>query len=222
MTQEMIDCEQESGLFPSWLLNENKEKTFVEDSNGAVSLCSIKNVDPKMKVLNFDRGCMAKYVADTVLGEVDRQESRERSQKRKREGETRRNRIMKIQKKLTAGKLVLQGGSHHLDHSVLEHVERRHREEAESLYARRERDELEYMKWCYKADQVIEMYGDIDVAKWKKKEHINAYLRPLKRNGDPAMPSTRKEAEQRYREWKDRQRRRLMLMITSGKSLLCG
>ena len=208
MTQEMIAWEKESGLFPSWIINENKNKCYVE-SDGKVMLKAIKDVDASLKTLNFDRGSMAKYVADTVLCEVDRQKSRERSQKRKREGETRKNRILKIQKKLTAGKLVLDGGSHHLDENVLAHVERRRKEQEEAVYNRRQREDLEYMKWCYKADEVIDRYGDTDVSKWKKKDEIIAYLRPLKRNGDSALPVSRRDAEQRYRDWQQRHRREI-------------
>ena len=209
MTQEMIDWERECGLFPSWLIEENKSKCIVADKDGKVVMKSMMEVDSKMKALNFDRGSMAKYVADTVLGEVDKQVSRERSQKRKREGDNRKKRIMKIQKKLTAGKLVLEGGSYHLDETVLQHVERRRKQQEEEAYFRRQRDHLEYMKWCHNADRIMEKYGGIDVSKWKKKDDIITYLKPLKQSGDKAMPTSRKGVEQRFREWRGRQRRNL-------------
>ena len=98
MTQEMIEWERDSGLFPLWAIEEKSVVQLVEN-DGVIFLKSLSVANDQLKNLNFDRGAMAQHVADTILGEVDRQKSREWVQKRKREGDTRRNRILKIKKK---------------------------------------------------------------------------------------------------------------------------
>ena len=207
MTEEMITWERESGLFPSWAIEEKRTVQYVENA-GAVILKSISCSHTGFNNLNFDRGAMAQHVADTILGEVDRQKARERVQKRKREGDTRRNRILKIQKKLTAGRLVLDGRSYHLDHSVLDHVERRRAEQLQESVEKNKKEQLEYMKMCYHGDRILDVYGgNMDVKKWKKKEDIITYLKPLKRSGDPGLTMNRATAEERFQEWKDHERR---------------
>ena len=115
---------------------------------------------------------------------------------------------MKIQKKLTAGKLVLEGRCYHLDLTVLEHVEKRRAEKVQEINEKKQKEELEYLKLCYHADCILQRYGgNTDVSKWKRKDDIITYLKPLKRSGDPGMTLNRAEAEQRFEEWKDRERR---------------
>ena len=64
------------------------------------------------------------------------------------------------------------------------------------------------MKMCYHADRILDSYGgNMDVKKWKKKEDIITYLKPLKRSGDPGMSMNRATAEERFQEWKERERR---------------
>ena len=151
---------------------------YVEEECGKnVRFKAVPFNDNDLNILNFKKGHMALHVADTILSEVDRQKSRERVQKREREGDTRRNRILKIQKKLTAGKLVLNGRSYHLDHTVLEHVERRRELLLEEKNEKKKKEELEYLKMCYHADKILETYGaDSDVSKWKRKEDIVTYI----------------------------------------------
>ena len=125
MIEEMIEWKKKSGLFPSWAIESAAEMCYYEHGDGSISFKSTKLCDEAMNKLNVEKGALAQYVADTILCEVNRQKSCERVQKQKLEGDTKRNRILKIQKKLTAGKLVLDGCSYHLDHNVLQHVERR-------------------------------------------------------------------------------------------------
>ena len=128
-------------------------------------------------------------------------------QQRKREGLSRRDRIMRIKKKLTAGKLVLDGGSHSLDCNVLDFVRRKRVETETVALAKRRKDDLEYMKSCIEADDIAKKYGDTHVSKWRRRDEIVTYIKPLKRAGDAAMPSSRSGVEERYHEWKDRSRR---------------
>ena len=123
MTDEMMEWERSSGLFPSWAVEEHTAMYYVEEE-GQVYLKTADEMVASNDKMNFENGALAQYVSDTILSSVDRQKACERVQKRKTEGDTRRNRILKTQKKLTAGKLVLDGRSHHLDYTVLEHVQR--------------------------------------------------------------------------------------------------
>ena len=70
--------------------------------------------------------------------------------------------------------------------------------------AKRRKDELDYVKLCHEADVVICEYGDTPINKWRRQKDIVAYLRPLKRAGDGAMPTSRSAIEKRYHEWKGR------------------
>ena len=153
--------------------------------------------------LNFTGGALAQHVANTVVGECDRQNARQRLLKRKSEGDTCRDRIMRIKKKLTAGKLVLDGGSHHLDRNVLDHVQQKRQEMEAETIAKRRKDDFEYLKLCHAADVVIKNYGDTPIEKWRRRDEIVAVLRPLKRDGDKALPTSRKDTEKRYYEYKD-------------------
>ena len=108
---------------------------------------------------------------------------------------------------MTAGKLVLEGGSHSLDRNVLDFVQRKKVEMDATLLAKQRKDDLDYLKSCHEADQVIARYSGVPVNKWRRKDEIVTYIKPVKRSGDAAMPSSRSEVEKRFNEWKDRSRR---------------
>ena len=209
LTDDLIRWELESGLFPTAVLDECKDMMYVEDENGDVMFKSMVASGVGSESLNFGGGVLAQHVANTVISECDKQAARERVLKRKTEGISRRERIMKIKKKMTAGKLVLEGGSHHLDKNVLEHVQRKRQELEDVALEKRRKDNIEYMKLCFAADKVLASYGDIPVCKWKRRDEIVTVLRPLKRNGDAAMPSSRQGVEKRFQEWKHRSRKDL-------------
>ena len=208
LTEDLIKWERECNLFPSAVLDETKSLAYAEDEDGNVVLKSFTlHGDDAGASLNFGGGALAQHVANTVINECDKQRARERVLKRKLEGNTRRDRILKIKKKMTAGKLVLDGGSHHLDRNVLEHVQRK-RHELEAMETKKQRKaDLDYLKQCYFADKVKALYDGVAVQKWKRRDDIVVYLKPLKRNSDGAMPSSRKDLEKTFDEWKTRTRR---------------
>ena len=206
MTEEMIHWESESGLFPSQYIQDGMNMCYVEEEFGKVSLKTVKSSGFDNVDMNFDGGAMAQHVANSVISEVDKQKARERNTKRKREGNHKRDRIMKIRKKLTAGKLVLEGGSHHLDMHVLDHVRRRRDEVEEAAIAKRRKNDFEYLKQCYFADKIMALYGHTNVKLWRRKEDIITYIKPLKNGDDKALPTWRSEAERRFHEWVGRQR----------------
>lgn len=131
------------------------------------------------------------FRVDTIICEVDKQEARERVQKRKKLGGSKRDKILKISKKLTAGKLVIDGQSYHLDENVLEQVQRRKKQIETKEKNKNEKDLLDYLIMCHKANEVKLKYTGIPISDWKRKDEIVTYLRPLKRDGDSAIPNNR-------------------------------
>ena len=125
MTEEMILWERDSGLFPTYITDDIKNMAYVENNDGSVCFKAMYSQDSVDQTLNFAGGALAQHVATTIIGEVDWQKAQDNAQKCKREGTTRRNCIMRIKKKMTAGRLVLDGGSQHLDQNVLDYVQRR-------------------------------------------------------------------------------------------------
>ena len=116
---------------------------------------------------------------------------------------------MAIAKKMTAGKLVLEGRSHHLDGNVLEHVWKRRREQEVYKVEKRRKLDLEFKQNCHVADKVLKKYEGVQIKDWKRMNEIVAVLKPLKRDGDAAMPTKRSSVEERYHEWKFRSRKQL-------------
>ena len=206
MTEDMIEWEKDCGLFPLETKGYLHDVNYVE-KGGKVYLKSVKHVDSSMSKLNFKGGAIAQHVASNIMTEVDRQIARERNQMMKTEGTTKRERILAIKKRMTAGKLVLDGRSYHLDMNVLKHVRSRRIEVQLEAVEKRRKADLEYLQQCYKATKVLEKYGNLDVRKWKRKEDIVTLLKPLKRTGDTAMPIKRADIERRYEDWKFRSRR---------------
>ena len=86
----------------------------------------MRQVRRKLKArnaLNFNGGVIAKHVANTIMSECNRQAAREHNKTLKQEGKSICKRILDISKQMTAGKLVLEGGSFVLDEAVYEHGE---------------------------------------------------------------------------------------------------
>ena len=161
----------------------------------------------EVKGLNFNDG-LAHYVATVVMTETDRQSARATAYKRKEEGAGLRERIQNINQKMTAGKLVSQCRSHHLGVHVLEQAETRENERITKVDDKFKRDEFLYIKACTKADAAIQAntHQSDNVAKWTR-THILDLIRPLKIEGDKAMPPNKPELYQRYLQTKHRERR---------------
>ena len=49
-----------------------------------------------------------------------------------------------------------------------------------------------------------------DVLKWRNKDDIATYIKPLKCEGDKAMPTRRAEIELRYLQWRARHRNNII------------
>ena len=87
-----------------------------------------------------------------------------------------------------AGKLVLDSKSHHLDQTVLNHVQCQVLERKEEAIKKRNKEQLSYMKLCYNADKILEKNDNQDVSKWKRKDDIITNLKLLKRKEDTKFP----------------------------------
>ena len=71
---------------------------------------------------------------------------------------------------------------------------------------KRRKEDLSYLKKCYMSDKVYLQHTTWDVLKWSNKDDIVTYMKPLKRDGDKAMPKLRKDIELRYLQWRTRGR----------------
>ena len=211
--KEQLDQEIESGLFPtsqsSHDLPQNESHTISTNQIHQAHSSSLTEV----RGLNFSQG-LGHYVATTIMTETDRQEARATAYKRKEQGATVRERVLNINQKMTAGKLVSQCRTHHLGVHVLEQAEVRETLRKTTVSDKFKRDEILYLKSCIKADVAIESntHQSDDVSMWNC-DHIKDLIRPLKMVGDKAMPTNKPELYQRYLETRHRERRSVDAVI---------
>ena len=103
--------------------------------------------------LSFTGGSMVEFVASTIISEVDKQKARVRILDQKKKAKSQRDRILSIAKKMTAGKLVLEGRSFHLNEHVLEQAQRRQDEKLQKINEKKKKADLIYLELCDKADK---------------------------------------------------------------------
>ena len=121
MTEEMMASEIESGLFGEKLLKK-LHNVYYEELNGIVTMnCGRAPLSYESK-LNFQSGVTAQYVSTTILTESDRQQARQRSQKMKEEGTTVQDRLAKLNKKITAGRMTIDVRKFGLTPDIRDHV----------------------------------------------------------------------------------------------------
>ena len=120
ITESRINFEIERGIFPSKVLDELSSSVYTV-TNGDVKFGIHHDTNPTP--FNFKGGGIATHVANTIIAETDREEARERNQRLKAEGRSIAERVSSITKRMTAGKLVVEGGSFHLNEDVLQQAE---------------------------------------------------------------------------------------------------
>lgn len=208
MTEEMLNWEKQCGLFSDDMLARLHNVEMVE-TNGIIKV-SPQNSKAQNYHLNFNGGITAQHVSNTLLSSVDRQKARERLQKMKEEGSTKKQRLDELTRKITAAKMTLDIRQYILDDNIYDHVVRIDNQTKENIKLKRQRMELGYMKLCHKADEAFRKNdGVTDLTKWKSKADIQAYLKPLKEKDDSKMPNDRDELNARYYLCRQRNRRAL-------------
>ena len=146
---------------------------------------------------------MVEFVASSIIGELDKQNARLRIMNRKSSSNSQRERILKIAKKMTAGKLVLEARCFHLNQHVLEQAEERNNEKEQQMKEKQRKTDFQYLELCAKADEAIARNRHFDdVSKWKRSKDILAVIRPLKRSNDVPLPTRRSEIIKCYNAWK--------------------
>ena len=204
MTETMIQAEVKQNIFPSHIINNLLQRIYSIDNKNNINF-DIQHDKTKEK-LNFNGGAIARHVADLIMAECDRENARERNKRLKAEGKGKTERIMSITKKMTAGKLVVECGSFHLDKDVLNQAQSRQDKQAEKEAEQRLKEEFKYIVDCHKADLAFNRNNTLNVKEWKSSADILAYLQPLRRKDDPAMPTKRLDLEGRFYQWSERQR----------------
>ena len=98
MTETIMKAEVTSGIFPLRTRSDLHNVEYI-DNNSNISMKQVRRKRKASDALNFNRGVIAKHVANTIMSECNREAARERIKKLKTEGTTLQQRIMKISKK---------------------------------------------------------------------------------------------------------------------------
>ena len=205
MTEDMLQWERACVLFGDLHIKTKHDVKYVEDTRGKVNLeCS---TSLSSSPLNFKGGATSQYVACNVMAEVDRQDAREMNLKQKVEGTTAVERLQKITKKITSGKLMLDVRQSHLDINVMSSVKKNFISIRNAKESKRCQVELNYLKLYHNGDKVVEKHGNRDVSNWNSKADIQTYLKPLRNTKDSKMPDDKDELIQRFNLWKNRSRK---------------
>ena len=208
ITEELLEWEKTCGLMGDNLLIKLHDVQYIENELKVELKCN--KIGNKTTNLNFNGGSTARYVSTTIMSEVDRQSAREHIQKMKDEGLTVKERLDKINRTLTAGKMTLDVRKYHLDFNIRDHVKHVKNIQKHEELAKKRKEELTYMINCHKADKAIEKYGvDSNIVKWRNMNDITAYLKPLKTRDDSKMPTNRAAIEKRCLLWRYRHRMEL-------------
>ena len=218
ITEDMMEWENTCGLFGEKMLKNLHDIEYVHSPNGVINMNCRKSdsVQHDIQSLNFNGGITAQYVSATILTESDRQQARHQSQLKKEEGTTLMERLGKINRSLTAGRMVLDVRQYGFKSNIRDHVRDIHNKKKEGDLIKRRRVELNYMKLCFKADQVLEKNKGKEVNSWKCKSDITTYLKPLKMKEDEKLPNERDALEDLFLLWNGRVRN----MLSSDEHVL--
>ena len=180
MTQEMLKWEISCGYFGEQLIKQLHNVEYNENEGTVKLVCRSANSYDNVGI-NFNNGATAQYVSSTILTESDRQVARQRIQRQKEEGTTLKERLSKITRMMTAGKMTIEARNYGLSKTIRDHVVDINNSKKSNELAKKRRMKLNYMKLCYRADMAKEKNGiDSDVLTWRSKGDILAYLKPLK------------------------------------------
>ena len=206
MTTAMMEEERKKGLYPY-------ERVPITSTNTG-SLLRPHQQSSNRSSLNFSSGGMAQYVANTIIGEVEKQAARDRILARKTAAKSERDRIMSITKKMTAGKLVLEGRCFHLNRNVLDQSEKRHKTKQAEIESKVRINEMAYIELCKKADNAKDRNkNESDPSKWPNYKDILTYIKPLKRSGDKPLPTRREDIIKRYHQYKNHKQKEVNAII---------
>ena len=209
MTETMIKYEVERKIFPTRELDALLCAKYEESQNGVVF--KVQESRPTAaERLNFNSGGMAQHVANTIMAESDREVARERNKCLKAVGKSKSERVLAISKRMTAGKLVIDGGSFHLNKDVLDQAENREKKRDEAERDARRKEDFKYLCHCHLADLALIKNTSPDPSKWRTSSDLVDYLRPLRLKEDPAMPTKRSDLELRFLQWNHRTRKQIV------------
>ena len=211
MTEDMLAKETSWNIFPFKRMPNLQLVEYVEcGGKGNISLRSRVIDEARNLKLNFNGGVTTKFVSSAIMSDVDRQLARERNQKKRDEGKTLKERLSSITKHMTSGLMTLKARTYHLDKTVMEHAKEQKVVRSNKKIERRQEDDLEYLKLCFKADVAKKKNPWEDVKKWNSIKDIAAYLRPLQRMKEKSLPTSRKDIESCYIQYSSRRRLQLV------------
>ena len=146
---------------------------------------------------------MSAWCLDTMVAAEDRNASRQRNIKQYQEGKSIEDKITEW-KRPTGGK-VFSAGEVKLGVDILKKVKQNKDKLLEKEKAVKESSRVEYAKLVAEAVKIKDMMvTENKTPKDLKNTELKALLKPLKRDGDAALPTRKKEMIERYDEWKGR------------------
>ena len=210
MTESQIEDEKNKSLFPHNRLSHLHSICYREDSKGKVKL--ISSNDSELGNINLNGGTMSKSVTDTIVSDRDLQAARQRILLKKEQGTTVQQRLEKIKKRFTSTGMTIEACHYHFDQLVLDHVQGLETKKKDKKIEKRQKNELEYMIKCYKADIAKARNNASDPKKWRSKDDIKAFLQPLKLDSETWLEiKYRNQLEDLYSRWFQRERNNLVL-----------
>ena len=109
------------GYFGEQLIKQLHNVEYAENEGTVKLVCRSANSYDNVG-MNFNNGATAQYVSSTILTESDRQVARQRIQKQKEEGTTLKERLSKITRMMTAGKMTIEARNYGLSKTIRDHV----------------------------------------------------------------------------------------------------
>ena len=112
-----------------------------------------------------------------------------------------------LNKKITAGRMTIGIRTYGLTPNIRDHVKASIAKTKNNDLQKKRHSDFNYMKLCFKADEVIDKNQGKEVTKWKSKSDILTLLKPLKTKDDSKLPSERTAIESLYLLWHLRERK---------------
>ena len=178
------------------------------DTAAAKALLDVKYLKKEHKVptLNYNNPNSA-FCIDAIVQHEDLMSARERIKKEKDNGASVRDKIL-ASKKVTAGHLV-KAGTHRIGMTVFDVIHERQNLNRVKIRKSVEKKRKDLEEAYKKADAVLQKKGN-SPDNWTG-DDLKDILRPMKKDGDPAMPTLKAPLRELYDKWmsENRQRRPL-------------
>ena len=178
------------------LPTDTTDASTITDDNTSQSN-SLKSASSKIS-LNFSSGASA-FCLQSIISQEQLHNAREKIKEHKDNGKETIEKL-KEAKKITAG-ICYKSGTNRLGEDVFTVCKMNVEKKIEAMRKKLEMEEKAYLELKHAADSLIETGKSIESMSVKD---ITTILKSLKRKGDKAFPSKKKDKIQLYHQWKNR------------------